>query len=506
MRLDHGERAGMLFNSFEFIFVFLPITLAGFLIVGKLVMAPAARILWLAIASLSFYGYWNIDFLPVIAVSILANFLFATGIAKYSQYSRMIFVAAVAANLAGLGFYKYANFGIQIFNSVAPRQLSPLTITLPLGISFFTFTQIAYLADVLAERARERNFVKYVLFVTYFPHLIAGPIMHHREMMPQFGAAGAPRLSPNRMAIGLTIFTIGLFKKAVIADYLATVVDPVFASAVKGGVACLDAWGGALAYSLQIYFDFSGYCDMAIGISFLFGIILPFNFDAPYKSHSITEFWRRWHITLSRFLRDYVYIPLGGNRYGEARRVCNLLLTMLIGGLWHGAGWTFIVWGALHGLFLAINHAWAALRQYSPALRSAGGTYPSALVSVALTQFCVVAAWVFFRADSLATADRMLTAMAGFSAPTAGKLVSAVSFGVIAGFYLACLVLPNVNELFSRFAVGLDTYHLPRPWSLLRPQWSIGMGWAVATATAFVMSLLAVLAAGGDAPFLYFRF
>ncbi len=303
----------MLFNSLEFIFVFLPATVAGFLIIGKLVETPVARMIWLVLASLTFYGYWNVDFLPVIGISIVANFLFALAITAYPKHSRAIFIVAVAANLAALGFYKYTNFAIGIFNAVAPRPLQPLSIMLPLGISFFTFTQIAYLADVMLGRAYERNFIKYFLFVTYFPHLIAGPIMHHREMMPQFDVV-KPRLPPDRLAIGLTIFIIGLFKKTVIADFLSTIADPVFAAAAKGAVASVDAWGGTLAYSLQIYFDFSGYCDMAIGMSLLFGIVLPFNFDAPYKSKSIAEFWHRWHITLSRFLRDYLYIPLGGNR------------------------------------------------------------------------------------------------------------------------------------------------------------------------------------------------
>ena len=373
----------MLFNSVEFIFGFLPITLAGFLLIGKLVEAPIARVVWLALASLAFYAYWNVDFLPIIVVSIVVNFAFAVAIASTPRGSRLIFAFAVAVNLVALGFYKYSNFAFEILNALAPHPFTPPVVTLPLGISFFTFTQIAYLADVTLGRAHERNFIKYVLFVTYFPHLIAGPIMHHREMMPQFDSP-KPRLSADRLAIGLTIFVIGLFKKAVIADYLSTLADPVFAAAAKGAISRVEAWGGALAYSLQIYFDFSGYCDMAIGISFLFGIVLPFNFDAPYKSRSITEFWRRWHITLSRFLRDYLYIPLGGNKLGEARRNFNLAATMVIGGLWHGAGFTFIIWGALHGLFLIVNHTWLKLRKRSTLLARVADTSVYELASLAL--------------------------------------------------------------------------------------------------------------------------
>ena len=377
----------MLFNSFEFLFGFLPITLAGFLLIGKVVKAPDARLLWLVLASLAFYSYWNIEFLPTIIVSILANFLFAILIVNLPKCGRMIFAGAVAANLAALAFYKYTNFGIEILNAITGWHLASSSIELPLGISFFTFTQIAYLADVTFAGAFESNLMKYVLFVTYFPHLIAGPIFHHGEMMPQFDAL-KPRQSPDRLAIGLTILVIGLFKKAVIADTLSTAADPVFAAAAKGGISLLDAWGGTLAYSLQIYFDFSGYCDMAVGMSLLFGIILPFNFDAPYKSHSIAEFWHRWHITLSRFLRDYLYIPLGGNRRGEALRNCNLVVTMLVGGLWHGAGVTFIIWGGLHGLFLIINHGWVKLRTRSPILTRLANAPPYAMASLALTQLC----------------------------------------------------------------------------------------------------------------------
>ena len=462
---------------------------------------------WLVAASLAFYGHWSIDLLPVIIVSIGANFLFALAIINYPRHAKPILVAAVAANLAALGVFKYANFAIGIFNALLPWQLQPLALTLPLGISFLTFTQIAYLADVAVGRTHERNFMKYVLFVTYFPHLIAGPIMHHREMMPQFDRAN-PRLTPDRLAIGLTIFVIGLFKKVVIADFLSTIADPVFAAASKGSLPGTDAWGGTLAYSLQIYFDFSGYCDMAIGMSHLFGIALPFNFDAPYKARSIVEFWRRWHITLSRFLRDYVYIPLGGNRHGAARRHCCLLATMLIGGLWHGAGFTFIVWGGLHGLYLVVNHAWRGLTRRLPMLGRAAESSAYAMASLALTQLCVIVAWVFFRADSLPTAGRIVAVMSGLASTTVGQpaLVSLPDFCLIAAGYAGCLILPNVNELFGNRDVALDTYRLPRPWSLVPMAWSMSVPWAGAMAALLVVALVAILAAGDGTPFLYFQF
>ena len=495
---------GMLFNSFEFIFGFLPITLAGFLLIGKVSGANRPR-------RLASVGVTRI--LRVLERRLSSDhrrldcrkFFFRGGDRGGAARISPDICVAVAANLVALGFYKYGNFAIEIYNAVAPHPFSPLAVTLPLGISFFTFTQIAYLADVLWQ-AYERNFVKYVLFVTYFPHLIAGPILHHREMMPQFDVAKPPRLSTDRLAIGLTIFVVGLFKKAVIADYLSTIADPVFAAAAKGAISRTEAWGGALAYSLQIYFDFSGYCDMAIGISFLFGIVLPFNFDAPYKSRSITEFWHRWHITLSRFLRDYLYIPLGGNRRGEVRRNSNLAATMVIGGLWHGAGFTFIIWGALHGLFLIVNHTWLKLRKRSSVLARAADTSVYALASLALTQLCVVVAWIFFRADSLHTARIMLSAMSGNTAASGQGLLSAVNFGVVIAGYVTCLIMPNVNEMFLRENVGLDTYHLPRPWSIVQLHWTMRVQWAIATAAAFVVAIVAILAAGDGSPFLYFQF
>lgn len=501
-----APRLLMLFNSAAFIFVFLPITLAGFFLIQRLVETPIARMVWLAMASLAFYGYWNVEFLPIILVSIAANFLFATAIRTWSRSSHVIFIVAVTANLMALGFYKYANFALEILGNFTSRPLPPLEITLPLGISFFTFTQIAYLADVTFGRTYERSFIKYFLFVTYFPHLIAGPILHHKEMMPQFDVPKV-RLRPERMAIGETIFAIGLFKKAVVADYLASIASPVFSAATKGAVSSLDAWGGALAYSLQIYFDFSGYCDMAIGMSFLFGILLPFNFDAPYKSRNIVEFWQRWHITLSRFLRDYLYIPLGGNRHGEPRRYLNLALTMLIGGLWHGAGYTFVVWGALHGLFLIVNHGWRSLRTRSAELTRATATLPYAIASLALTQLCVVVAWVFFRAESMGSAERVVGAMFGLGASsTTAILAYQIDFWVIAAGYLACLILPNVNELFRDEKVGLDTYQLPRRWSVIQLRWQMNAPWALAAAALFAAALFAMLTVGNATPFLYFQF
>jgi alginate O-acetyltransferase complex protein AlgI len=324
-------------------------------------------------------------------------------------------VLAVALNLLILGYFKYANFFIDntnyLLHALSRSEVRALNVALPIGISFFTFTQIAFLVDCYQGKVRERNFVHYLLFVSYFPHLISGPVLHHSQMMPQFRRPETYRLRPDYIFTGLFNVAAGLAKKALLADEFSQYATPIFDAARSGhSLTYVAAWTGVLAYTLQIYFDFSGYTDMAIGLSKLLGINLPLNFDAPYKSVSIIEFWRRWHITLSNFLRDYLYIPLGGNRRGEARRYGNLFLTMLLGGLWHGANWTFVVWGGLHGTYLLINHGWRAVATSLPvrgkswsALGRAGGG--------AITFMAVLVAWVFFRATTFAGAAQILSAM-----------------------------------------------------------------------------------------------
>jgi alginate O-acetyltransferase complex protein AlgI len=501
----------MLFTQFEFLFLFLPVTFAGYFLIAHFIDAPVARMSWLAIASLVFYSYWDVRFVPVILVSIATNYVLGLLIARQSndRAKGWLFALAISVNLLALGFYKYTNFGIQILNAVTAAKHPALAIVLPLGISFFTFTQIAYLADVYGGYPHERSVVKYALFVTYFPHLIAGPILHHREMMPQFGSDASRRISAEKIALGLTILAIGLVKKSLVADGFALIANPVFQTANQNHLHIMDAWAGALAYSLQIYFDFSGYCDMAIGISILFGIKLPFNFDAPYKSQSIVEFWRRWHITLSRFLRDYLYIPLGGNRHGQRRRNINLAATMILGGLWHGAGATFIIWGALHGLFLGINHRWNALTKKHATLAKLTTKFWYPFAALCLTQFAVVLAWVFFRADSPVAALRVLKAMIGLadqSKISATRLAGSYDAAAIILGYIACLILPNVNAMFARWQVGLETYHNERPWSLLALNWQPSTTWAIGTSIALVAAVLINLIAGDSSQFLYFQF
>jgi alginate O-acetyltransferase complex protein AlgI len=398
----------MLFNSYIFILFFLPVTLIVYYQLAKHTQHRVA-ILWLVAASLFFYAWWNPAYLGLIIASMFFNYAVGTVLSKH-QPRMGVLVFGILANLMLLGYYKYSNFFIGSINTALSLEITFYEVILPLGISFFTFQQIAFLVDAYRGETREYNFLQYSLFVTFFPQLIAGPIVHHRDMLPQFGKSLVSQVNARNLAAGTTIFAIGLFKKVMLADEMAKFASPVFNAASEGAsVSLFEAWGGALSYTLQLYFDFSGYVDMAIGLALMFGIRLPLNFDSPYKSTSIIEFWRRWHMTLSSFLRDYLYIPLGGNKRGSKN--LNLFLTMLLGGLWHGAGWTFVLWGGMHGLYLIVNHAWRALL---------GGLHHSLARNVVykvfgllLTFLAVVIAWVFFRATDIDAALRILDGMAG---------------------------------------------------------------------------------------------
>lgn len=311
-------------------------------------------------------------------------------------------------NLSLLAYFKYANFFIENINVVSHEHLTSLNIILPIGISFFTFTQIAFLVDSYRGFVQKYHLLNYALFVTYYPHLIAGPIIHHKEVMPQFDKQRTFSFNYRNFTIGIIMFTIGLFKKTILADHLGAYVGPIY-DMHGTSISALDAWISSLSYTLELYFDFSGYSDMAIGLSMLIGVKLPINFYSPYKSSNIIEFWRRWNMTLSRFLREYLYIPLGGNRKGSARRYVNLMITMFLGGLWHGASWTFVMWGCLHGFYLCCNHWWVSLKK----ILGMGGKNNIILNIVAcfLTFILVIIAWVFFRAPSFSMAHEILHAM-----------------------------------------------------------------------------------------------
>lgn len=404
----------MLFNSYEFIFLYLPIVAVGFFWIANSGQRLAA--LWLALASLFFYAWWNPQYVLLLVGSIIFNYAMGYRIGHMGSHVRPgakhWLIAAIVSNLLLLGYFKYTDFFIGTLNGVAGTHWPLLNILLPLGISFFTFTQISFLVDVYRGVAREYDFVHYLLFVTYFPHLIAGPVLHHKQMMPQFELAETYRPRLHNINIGLTIFVIGLFKKVVLADHFAVYADPVFGHTAAGETPqFFEAWVGALAYTLQLYFDFSGYSDMAIGLSKVFNVNLPINFDSPYQSRNIIDFWRKWHMTLSAFLRDYVYITLGGNRYGVARRYVNLMATMLIGGLWHGANWTFVAWGLLHGIYLTLNHAWRTFSQRY----GLEWVFSASPVSMGLTFLSVVFAWVLFRAEDFSTAKNLMSGMIGLN-------------------------------------------------------------------------------------------
>ena len=412
----------MLYNSYAFIFLFLPVAFAGFFIVARASHQLAA--LWLACASLFFYGWWNPKYVALLLASILFNFAMGYLIGRRrgedAAKAKTLLTLAIVANLALLGYYKYANFFIATYNAAAHQNVLMMDIILPLGISFFTFTQIAFLVDVYRGIAKEYSFIHYLLFVTYFPHLIAGPVLHHKQMMPQFAAKESYRINWDNVAVGLTMFTFGLCKKVLIADSLEPIANGVFDAVHRGeNLMLFDAWVGALAYTFQLYFDFSGYSDMAIGLSRMFNVKLPLNFNSPYRATSIIDFWRRWHMTLSTFLRDYLYVPLGGNRYGTVRRYVNLMITMLLGGLWHGANWTFVAWGGLHGLFLVVNHFWRALTE-KLGVRDAGPAWLRHGMAWFITFLSALIAWVFFRAENFGDAATMLRGMAGMRGVTVG--------------------------------------------------------------------------------------
>jgi alginate O-acetyltransferase complex protein AlgI len=511
----------MLFNSLAFLLIFLPATVFLYWALSR-TNTSANRIV-LAVASFVFYAYWDWRFLPLLVCSIAVNYTLGMAISKRvngnrSHSAKAIFIAAITFNLILLGVFKYANLVDRTVSDLADTRLLLPNIILPIGISFFTFTQIAFLVDTYKEGVKEYRFWDYALFVSYFPHQIAGPILHHREMMTQFRDRIIARVTVANIVIGMSIFSIGLAKKVLLADTFETSATPVFDAADQGyPIKFAEAWGAALAYTLQLYFDFSAYCDMAIGISLVFGIRLPANFNSPYKATNIIDFWRRWHMTLSRFLRSYLYIPLGGNRNGKARRYLNLLLTMGLGGLWHGASWTFLLWGLLHGMYLAINHGWQTLIPVGSRLRTNLLYTP---ISWGVTMVAVMIGWVFFRAATVGGAFTIVGAMfggngialpvqligtgsAGFLYADAGWLgaVGGVRALFVLGIgLLIVLVAPNLQQVFSNYSPVLDSSARSEN-GLIR--WRPTLGWAILIG---VIAGVSVSRLGNDSAFLYFNF
>ena len=388
----------MLFSSQVFILLFLPVVVTAYYAVAD---RRSPRLALLLVSSLIFYGWWDIRFVPLLPVTIVVNWLAAHAFAAFGR--RSIIIGGVTFNLALIGFFKYTNFFAESALTFAGVEFQPLNIILPLGISFFTFQQISYLVDLKRDEAPTYGLLEYACFVCFFPQLIAGPIVRHNELIPQFGAHPIRTDAVERIARGLVLFILGLVKKVFFADELAPIADAGFALAGAATVPGAEAaWQGALAYSLQLYFDFSAYSDMAMGLGALFGFDLPLNFDSPYRATSIREFWRRWHMTLTRFLRDYVYIPLGGSRQSAARTYVVALFTMLLCGLWHGAGWTFIAWGGLHGVAVCCNRIWMGTDWHLPPF-----------AGWAITMLFVVVGWVLFRAKDFGVASELITAMFG---------------------------------------------------------------------------------------------
>jgi alginate O-acetyltransferase complex protein AlgI len=390
----------LLFNSYQFIAFFFPVVILVFYLLGSY---RELRLGWLLLASLAFYAYWDVRFLPLLLCSVLFNWLISFRIDEYGK--PLIIIVGVAFNLALIGVFKYLDFFGNSIAVIVGGDYTAHELILPLGISFFTFQQISYLVDRSRGVSPTYSLLDYALYVTFFPQLIAGPIIRHSEIIPQY------RKSPWRPDIyhhigaGALLFALGLAKKTLIADRLAETATPLFELAASGEALSMgEGWAAAISYSFQLYFDFSGYSDMAIGLGLMFGFQLPANFNAPYRAKDIQDFWRRWHMTLSRFLRDYLYIPLGGNRHGPQRMFVALFLTMLLGGLWHGAGWTFVVWGMLHGLALVAQRLW----------RRTTMRVPAPVSWLALLLFLAFS-WVVFRADSFDTAWAMWQSMVGLN-------------------------------------------------------------------------------------------
>lgn len=473
----------MLFNSTEFLFQYLPIVLAGFFALGAFGRRDLAAG-WLLAASLYFYAFDDpLRLLAIVLSSITFNFLVGRVLARSRR--PLLLALGIAGNLALLGYFKYAGFLLGTFASLTDSTWPVPSIELPIGISFYTFTQIAFLVDVHRGEASEYKPLHYALFVTFFPHLIAGPILHHKEMMPQFSRLRTYVFSSGNMSIGLAWFTLGLFKKVVLADNVGHYADVVFDPMETGQMPDMEmAWMGILAYTLQLYFDFSGYSDMAIGLARMIGISFPLNFDSPYKATSIIDFWRRWHITLSAWLRDYVYIPLGGNKKGKGRTLANLTITMFLSGLWHGAAWTFVVWGLFHGLLLLLN------AQLGRKLRAK-------LPDNTLTRFgwwflcfhLVVVGWILFRANGLDQFVIVISSIAG----DLGRLF-------VGG--------PGPSDPQLLFIAGVFGFlamtALERRHQLLHRIWSSSLI-SVVFATALIVAMLLLGLPDGPA-FIYFQF
>ncbi len=460
--------------------------------------APRHSKATLIVASLVFYGFWIPKYLVLLGLSLAFNYLLSGGLTGPGPDTRkrLLLWIGVASNLALIGYYKYLDLFIGGLNGVFELSMPLQEIALPVGISFFTFQQVGYLVDVYEGKTERPSAADYLFFIVFFPQLIAGPIVQQSHFLPQVHAKTDWRLRADHVGLGLALFSMGLFKKTVLADNIGRYSDAIFITAQTTPIGTLDAWMAAIGYSFQIYFDFSGYSDMAAGLAFLWGFRMPLNFFSPYKADSIIEFWRRWHISLSVFLRDYLYIRLGGNRHGFPRTMAALLATMLLGGLWHGAGLQFVVWGGLHGLYLVINHCW----------RRFGGFAVHRWLGLLLTYVAVCIAWLYFRAGSIEEANRFVAAMFGLGAPSSFTPTSRGIVTFVWLYFLIAWFMPNTVELFARHHIYLPSKAFAsaiQRATEARLAYRLNKTWALLTALTFTIGWFAI---SNLSPFLYFQF
>lgn len=498
----------MLFNSYIFVFVFFPICLLGYYVLlqkGK----PGGTKVFLTAMSLWFYGYFNLSYLLIMVCSIAGNFLFHRLLSreKLRLRRRAVMILAVALNLGVLFYFKYFDFFLDTVNGVCGTGFVLRGILLPLGISFFTFQQISFIVDTYRGEVADCSLPEYALFVSFFPQLIAGPIVNHSEMLPQFRAFGTKNADWERIAGGFTLFVLGLAKKVLLADTFGAGVDYGYENLAVLGRA--DAGLVILFYALQLYFDFSGYCDMAVGIGRMLGIEIPVNFNSPYKAVNIVDFWKRWHITLNRFFTKYVYIPLGGNRKGEGRMYVNLLLVYFFSGLWHGAGFHFIVWGMLHGVLYVITRFWQRHVRVGRKSEASGIIHKvMTAVSQIATFLYVSVAWVYFRAESIAQANALLrTAWKGEVKRLSMDLAECMQMDE---FWYVIKVLHLDNLSFSRYilmflmlAAGLYLSMAGKNAQERVARLKYG---PVSAAVLVVLMVWCILSFSGVSTFLYFNF
>ena len=507
----------MVFNSFQFVLVFFPLTYLGFLIIHR-VGGWRAVYPYLAAASLAFYAHWSLLLVAVLAASVVANFAVANALVELRErrfLAKTLLFVAIAGNVGALGYFKYTNFLIDTLNATAGTGFTHLDLILPVGISFYTFIQIGFLVEAYGGLTQRPTFDRYALFATFFPCVTAGPLVLQSEIFAQMQDRDDKAFSPWRVTIGVTIFCIGLFKKVVFADTLAPYANAVF-SGVAAGTAIdpLTAWVGSLSYTLQLYFDFSGYSDMAIGLGFLFGIKLPLNFNSPLKATSIQDFWHRWHMTMTRFFTTYLFTPMAmknlrrsmAGSYGPFRRYLvtaagPVTFTFLIAGIWHGAGWTMVVYGLIHGVALAINHGWREFKM--PQLHP--------VVGWTLTMAVVVSALVIFRAPNLDVAGAILASMWGIDFVTGAGV--AIAAGVKIDFAWAMslilvlggvvLLLPNSQTILRNYWVSSDQIPTDVTPRFKRLMWKATPSWAMATAVVLVVAIASIKS---NSTFLYYQF